>query len=96
MRSMPSAAAAARMARNGRHDLGMQGAGWAGKLGQVGPGAPSELIQREFQASCHALAILPEAGTRVFLRNKSTLRPSRDPREGGRVPESARLRLPAN
>ena len=60
-------------------DLLMQGAAGVSQLRQVAPGAPSELIQREFRGSGHALAILPDAWNAVFLRNKSTLRLRRHP-----------------
>ena len=61
-----------------RHDLVMQGAGRVGQLRQVAPGAPSELIQREFRGWSHAWLSYrtPEP---AFLRNKSTLRAVSDP-----------------
>ena len=51
---MPSAAAAARMARNGRDDLVMQGAGRVGELRQVVSGPSGQLIQREFRRFARA------------------------------------------
>ena len=82
--------------QKGRHDLVMQGAGRVGELRQVAPGAPGELIQREFQGFRHALAILPERGDGRLSADLIDIAAVSAPPRMWPLPETRRLRLPAN